>query len=67
VLAFGVAVSAEGSARPGEVLESLLGVALADRADLARVVLEGKTDEGADVPGRIDALHTAGRMAADGT
>jgi radical SAM family uncharacterized protein/radical SAM-linked protein len=51
VLCFGVTVSAEGSARPSEVLEALLGAATAGGCELARVALEAT--------GALDPLHTA--------
>jgi radical SAM family uncharacterized protein/radical SAM-linked protein len=54
VITFGLTVSHEGSARPVEVLESLVGAAVADKADLARVVLHGLGGEGE----AIDALDT---------
>jgi radical SAM-linked protein len=59
VLTFGVAVSAEGSARPAEVLEALLGPAVADRAELARVALEA-----AGAGAHMDPLRTADLRAS---
>ncbi|HXU83669.1 MAG TPA: TIGR03936 family radical SAM-associated protein, partial [Polyangia bacterium] len=54
VLTFAVSVSHEGSAKPSEVLEALVGAAVADKADLARLVLQGVGGEGET----IDALDT---------
>jgi hypothetical protein len=54
VITFALTVSHEGSARPIEVLEALLGAAAADKADFARVLLHGLGGEGE----RIDALDT---------
>jgi radical SAM family uncharacterized protein/radical SAM-linked protein len=56
VLAFGVAISADGSARPSEVMEALLGAAVADRTDLARVALDAVNPEGLH---HLDVLHPA--------
>ena len=55
VIAVGVAVRAEGSARPSEVLEALIGPAQAERAEIARVTLEAAGVDG----GYLDALDTA--------
>jgi hypothetical protein len=55
LLTFGVAVSAEGSARPREVLEALLGPGPAAVTELARVALEA-TSAG---PQHSDPLHPA--------
>jgi radical SAM-linked protein len=54
VITFGVTVSHEGSARPIEVLESLIGPAFAEKADIARLVLHGMGSEDQ----LIDALDT---------
>jgi radical SAM-linked protein len=54
MITFGLTVSHEGSARPIEVLESLIGAPAADRSDLARVVLHGVGGDGQI----IDALDT---------
>jgi radical SAM family uncharacterized protein/radical SAM-linked protein len=59
VLTFVVAVSAEGSARPAEVLDTLLGAAAAD-AELARVALEA-SPSGDD---HADPLLASGRSPA---
>jgi radical SAM family uncharacterized protein/radical SAM-linked protein len=55
VITFGVTVSHEGSAKPIEVLESLIGAGFAEKADIARLVLQGAGSEGQ----YIDALDTA--------
>jgi radical SAM family uncharacterized protein/radical SAM-linked protein len=55
VITFGVTVSHEGSARPIEVLEALVGPAFAEKADFARLSLFGVSAEGA----LIDAMDTA--------
>ncbi len=39
IITFGTTLSAEGSARPAEVLEALLGPAVAARAEIARIAL----------------------------
>lgn len=59
VITFGVTVSHEGSARPIEVLEALVGAAAAEKADIARLVLHGVG------PGEttIDALDTVALRA----
>jgi radical SAM family uncharacterized protein/radical SAM-linked protein len=53
-ITFGVTVSAEGSARPIEVLQALVGAAFAEKSDIARLVLEGSDEQG----GYLDALDT---------
>jgi hypothetical protein len=55
VITFGVTVSHEGSARPIEVLEALVGPAFAEKAEIARLVLQGVGGDGV----YIDALDTA--------
>jgi hypothetical protein len=55
VIVFGLTCTNEGSARPIEVLEALVGPAFAERADFARLVLQGASGEGS----YIDALDTA--------
>jgi radical SAM-linked protein len=64
VIAFGLAVRAEGSARPVEVWEALLGPGLAGQVDIARVALSavGAEEEGGAPP--LDPLDTAALRAA---
>ncbi len=56
-IVFAVTASAEGSARPAEVLEALCGLEIAGRADLARLGLEAVA-EGAD-PLDVVAMRAA--------
>jgi radical SAM family uncharacterized protein/radical SAM-linked protein len=65
VITFGVRVSAEGSARPAEVVEALVGAEPAARAELVRLELSAAgEDEAAGAGGRLDPLDTGALRAA---
>jgi radical SAM family uncharacterized protein/radical SAM-linked protein len=58
LLRFELAVSAEGSARPSEVVTALAGAEAAEAADFVRIALWGAA-EAAGAPATVDPMHVA--------